>query len=707
MVLNVVEFMEGDEIEMSPEELQVWFGEKVKTNKLMSSDVLEKFNLLQSLLERREKQAGHLLRLYKSVSKCEVVVKKQYSSLGWEYRGTDSDDDNITGCGNTVPNSPTPNGLTSLLPKRHDSENIHGIKGKNNSISRKGEPVVVLTRLSAYEIRMLCHRMPENHDNEEESSINSDMQWQPQEDSSGSEFSVSNKMTVPNKRRRINPKKKTRAQSNATPLASTNTGAKRSATSTSTPRASTNTGAKRSATSTSTPRASTNTGAKRNATSTPRASTNTGAKRNATSTSTPLASTNTGAKCNATSTSTPLASTNTGAKSNATSTSTPLASTNTGAKSNATSTSTPLASTNTGAKSNATSTSTPLASANTGAKRNATSTPLASTNTGAKRSATSTSTPLASTNTGAKSNATSTSTPLASTNTGAKSNATSTSTPQAGKNSKPNNNAKSNLMKTSKPPATTKRVNTVNIITSLSQNSAKATKTPPCVRQVELKANMTVLARRKAMSWIQGEILEQVTKEDGKFKYKIRFEKKGKSLVSGHHIAFDCMPKVDQLFVGARVVVKFSTDQCEFFPGVLGELPSRKNRMRFLVFIDDHKSVYVGLPLLRLVCRPLNDPLDDIPDGFHKNFLMGYMKAWPYPPQTQFKAGQIINVELGGVVQSCVVRFIDCSLIQVVTLTDEHKEWIYRGSTCLEQMNTMIEHVEMNKNKGQKNTSPS
>ncbi|XP_034401805.1 histone-lysine N-methyltransferase SETDB1-A-like isoform X6 [Cyclopterus lumpus] len=655
MVLNVVEFMEGDEIEMSPEELQVWFGEKVKTNKLMSSDVLEKFNLLQSLLERREKQAGHLLRLYKSVSKCEVVVKKQYSSLGWEYRGTDSDDDNITGCGNTVPNSPTPNGLTSLLPKRHDSENIHGIKGKNNSISRKGEPVVVLTRLSAYEIRMLCHRMPENHDNEEESSINSDMQWQPQEDSSGSEFSVSNKMTVPNKRRRINPKKKTRAQSNATPLASTNTGAKRSTTSTSTPRASTNTGAKRSATSTSTPRASTNTGAKRSATSTstPRASTNTGAKRNATST--PRASTNTGAKRNATSTSTPLASTNTGAKCNATSTSTPLASTNTGAKSNATSTSTPLASTNTGAKSNATSTSTPLAS----------------------------------------------------TNTGAKSNATSTSTPQAGKNSKPNNNAKSNLMKTSKPPATTKRVNTVNIITSLSQNSAKATKTPPCVRQVELKANMTVLARRKAMSWIQGEILEQVTKEDGKFKYKIRFEKKGKSLVSGHHIAFDCMPKVDQLFVGARVVVKFSTDQCEFFPGVLGELPSRKNRMRFLVFIDDHKSVYVGLPLLRLVCRPLNDPLDDIPDGFHKNFLMGYMKAWPYPPQTQFKAGQIINVELGGVVQSCVVRFIDCSLIQVVTLTDEHKEWIYRGSTCLEQMNTMIEHVEMNKNKGQKNTSPS
>lgn len=57
--------MEEEEIEMSLEEFRAWFGEKVKTNKLVSSDVLGKLGLLQSVLERRTKQAGHLLRLFK------------------------------------------------------------------------------------------------------------------------------------------------------------------------------------------------------------------------------------------------------------------------------------------------------------------------------------------------------------------------------------------------------------------------------------------------------------------------------------------------------------------------------------------------------------------------------------------------------------------------------------------------------------------
>jgi len=74
--------------------------------------------------------------------------------------------------------------------------------------------------------------------------------------------------------------------------------------------------------------------------------------------------------------------------------------------------------------------------------------------------------------------------------------------------------------------------------------------------------------------------------EDGKLKYKIRFEEKGKSLVSGHHIALNCMPDVEHLFVGARVVVKSLADQSQFCPGVLGELPSRKNRMRFVCMVD-------------------------------------------------------------------------------------------------------------------------
>lgn len=50
-------------MEMSEEELQKWIRENVKKNKLISAGVLEQCNLLQSLLEKREKQAAHLLKL--------------------------------------------------------------------------------------------------------------------------------------------------------------------------------------------------------------------------------------------------------------------------------------------------------------------------------------------------------------------------------------------------------------------------------------------------------------------------------------------------------------------------------------------------------------------------------------------------------------------------------------------------------------------
>ncbi|XP_068432137.1 histone-lysine N-methyltransferase SETDB1-B-like isoform X2 [Clinocottus analis] len=505
--------MEGDEIEMSTEELHAWIEEKVKTNKLMSSDVLMKCSLLESLLERRKKQAGHLRRLCSAVLTCEAVVKKQYSMMGWEYRDTDSDGDTIKGCGNSVTSSPTTNGLTSPLPKRHDRENLNGVEGKKNSISRKGEPVVVLTRLSANEIRSLCPWMSLHHSNVKisETSIgsDSDMQWEPEEDSSGSEYSVSNTKTVPNnKRRKMDQKTNKLAPSRATPQASANTGAK--------------------------------------------------------------------------------------------------------------------------------------------------------------------------------------------------SNVTSTTTLQAGTNS----NAKSNLTETSTPPATTKRVCPTSI-TTFRQTVDKTPKTSPRLPPVEFKTNMSILARKKTMSWVPGKILEKVTKDNGKMKYKIKFEEKGKSLVSGHHIAFDCMPMVDHLFVGARVVVKLSVDLCQFCPGVLGELPNRRNRMRFLVFVDDHKPVYVALPSLRMVCQPLNDPLDDIPDGFHKNFMKGYMKAWPYPPQGHFKIGQIINVKLKGVIESCVVRVLDCSLMEVVVTNDQHREWLYRGSPCLVQINNTKKPLELGKDKQQNSTFPS
>ncbi|XP_051246536.1 histone-lysine N-methyltransferase SETDB1-B isoform X2 [Dicentrarchus labrax] len=210
------------------------------------------------------------------------------------------------------------------------------------------------------------------------------------------------------------------------------------------------------------------------------------------------------------------------------------------------------------------------------------------------------------------------------------------------------------------------------------------TKVRPNLPEEEVKVDMMVLARKRHMRWQRGKIVEIITREDGRLKYKVNFVEKGKSLVSGHHIAFDTTPKLEQLYVGARVVVNCQDET--FRPAILAELPSRKNRLRFLVFLDDHIPVYVGLPFLHLVCRPLENVLDDVPDSPHKSFMSRYLRDWPNPHLTQYKAGYILNAELNGVQQRCEVQEVDSSLIHVVFKDNQHKEWIHRGSIRLEHM---------------------
>lgn len=206
----------------------------------------------------------------------------------------------------------------------------------------------------------------------------------------------------------------------------------------------------------------------------------------------------------------------------------------------------------------------------------------------------------------------------------------------------------------------------------------------------EVTVGTKVFAQRK-MIWENGTVGEIAEKEDGTKKYKIIFEDKGKMLVSGHHIAFCSLPKLLDLAVGGRVISKMKPDNTFFSPGILGELPSRKNHMRFLIFFDDQKTLYVALPVLRVVCKPLADPLDDIRDEEHKNFMKEYLQRMPYPPHTQFRVGQKIKVLRDEALQPCTVLQLDCSLMEVVYEADEEKEWIYRGSIRLEHIMNMKE----------------
>ncbi|XP_039877207.1 histone-lysine N-methyltransferase SETDB1-B-like [Simochromis diagramma] len=250
-----------------------------------------------------------------------------------------------------------------------------------------------------------------------------------------------------------------------------------------------------------------------------------------------------------------------------------------------------------------------------------------------------------------------------------------------------NNNQKSdkNSSGDTRKPSNSSEINpSVGISPTSAHCSHETTNIHPNLPQDEVKVDMMVLARKKRMKWQRGKIVEIISKEDGRLKYKVSFEEKGKILVSGHHIAFDTPPKVEHLFVGTRVVVQCQDNKFRFQPGVLAELPSRKNRFRFLVFMDDHTPVYVGLPFFHLVCRPLENMFDDIPDGLHKHFMKQYMKDWPYPHLTIYRVGQSLNAEYFGEQQRCEVQAIDCSLIQVVFQADHHREWIYRGSIRLE-----------------------
>ncbi|KAG7499817.1 hypothetical protein JOB18_000492 [Solea senegalensis] len=500
--------MEGDELERNRDELQNWIREKVEKRELITPYLLEKCNMLQSLLERREKRAAKLLKLWESVAACEATLKKQYSLLGLEYRDTDSEDDDVgTGCEHVphLSNDPVQSETRGCLSPATRGHTLNGNHDKKLFPYIRNS-VVSLTRLPEWKIATLLQSTSQEDDSDNEilSNIDSDDQWEPEISSSDSDCSV----LFNNKRRKKEQKSNEKL-----------------------------------------------------------------------------------------------------------------------------------------GKSHETQ-------------------------------------PVASKADDDDSIA-------------------ETKAPQASNQSI----AEYGALKTESPPAKTE-VTKVPSVCSLSAScqttdkaTDKTTKNLPCVPEKELSVDTTVVARRRQLKWQQGKIKEILTKKDGRLKYKVVFEEMGKMLVSGYHIALDHIPEVEQLFVGARVVVKCKADRPYFCPGVIAEVPCRKNSYRFLAFYDDHTAVYVGLSLLHKVYQPLTEPLDDIVDKVHRAFMKDYLESWPHPPQAYYKRGQVIKAEFNGVQQECEVRQVDCSLIEVVFKGDQHTEWIYRGSMRLEQVTNMRAQMKFDKEK--------
>ncbi|PWA23917.1 hypothetical protein CCH79_00010822 [Gambusia affinis] len=214
-----------------------------------------------------------------------------------------------------------------------------------------------------------------------------------------------------------------------------------------------------------------------------------------------------------------------------------------------------------------------------------------------------------------------------------------------------------------------------------SHQTMTQTQPNPNIKEDELKVGMNILGKKRTKTWHKGNLVAINPVGNGVFKYKVRFDK-GKSLLSGNHVAFDYNPTLESLYVGARVVAKYKDGNLVWlYAGIVAEMPNNKNRMRFLIFFDDGYASYVILPEL------YPRTWEDIEDASCRDFIEEYISAYPSRPMVLLKVGQIIKTEWEGTWWKSKVEEVDSSLVKILFLKDDKRsEWIYRGSTRLEPM---------------------
>ncbi|XP_042747069.1 histone-lysine N-methyltransferase SETDB1 isoform X7 [Lagopus leucura] len=241
----------------------------------------------------------------------------------------------------------------------------------------------------------------------------------------------------------------------------------------------------------------------------------------------------------------------------------------------------------------------------------------------------------------------------------------------------------------------------------------------------DLKVGMRILGKKRTKTWHKGTLIAIQTVGAGK-KYKVKFDNKGKSLLSGNHIAYDYHPSPDKHYVGSRVVAKYKDgDQVWLYAGIVAETPNVKNKDRFLIFFDDGYASYVKEWELYPVCRPLKKTWEDIEDVSCRDFIEEYISAYPNRPMVLLKSGQLIKTEWEGTWWKSRVEEVDSSLVKILFLEalavdavsvafsllqdDKRCEWIYRGSTRLEpmfSMKTSTASTQEKKQGGQARTRP-
>ncbi|EDV19880.1 uncharacterized protein TRIADDRAFT_64362 [Trichoplax adhaerens] len=206
-----------------------------------------------------------------------------------------------------------------------------------------------------------------------------------------------------------------------------------------------------------------------------------------------------------------------------------------------------------------------------------------------------------------------------------------------------------------------------------------------------------VYARPADEHWWYKCSINNVTKDQNghPITYELKSLKKRKIVITEqHHIAHDTIPLRSELRIGLRIIGLLSyisrVSLLFFIPafygiikkykgGLIAEVPSESNNDRYLIFFDDGFVSYLHEDKIRIVWDQSNKFWSDL-DSVTRSFFQEYLTKYPDFPLKEFRLKQSVIVEWKGYWWDAIIHSLDCSLVEVMFLTDKKTEVLYRGT---------------------------
>jgi histone-lysine N-methyltransferase SETDB1 len=106
------------------------------------------------------------------------------------------------------------------------------------------------------------------------------------------------------------------------------------------------------------------------------------------------------------------------------------------------------------------------------------------------------------------------------------------------------------------------------------------------------------------------------------------------------------------------------------------------NRHRYLIFFDDGYASYIRHDDLRVVCKQSPNVWEDV-HANSRDFISKYLMQYPERPMVKLTVEQVVRTEWEGSWWFTKVEEVDASLVRLLFHVNNHREWVYRGSTRL------------------------